>query len=474
MNEALEIRSALEEKFPYLKEAVKVDRERRVSLEVPYDKFLEVFDHAVKKLYFTSINTITGLDEGEYLAFIYHLSARSGIVLNLRTKVLKDKESIKTIISYFPSAAIYERELVDLLGAKVEGLPEGLRYPLPDGWPKGEYPLRKNWDASVLDKEGAGRVGYIEENIEIPAGEKQPIIKEPTSFGTGKTREPKEMMVPFGPQHPALKEPESFSVALRGEKIQSIQIRIGYNHRGIEKACETQTYIQDLYLIERICGICSHAHSTCYVQAVEEIAGLEIPRRAKYVRTLIAELERVHSHLLWLGVAGHEIGFDTLLMYTWRDREAVMDLLADITGNRVNYGINTIGGVRRDISKEQGEKTIEVVKKLEEETKYYIEVAEEEATLIQRLSGVGKLEKEDAIRLGAVGPTARASGLLCDVRKDDPYAAYGELDFKVITDDHCDVYGRTVVRLGELLEAYSMVRQLIKNMPDGPISIKAA
>ena len=182
-----------------------------------------------------------------------------------------------------------------------------------------------------------------------------------------------DMIIPVGPQHPAFKEPESFLISLRGEKITSVSMRLGYNHRGIEKACEERSYIQDIYLIERICGICSHAHSTCFVQAVEEIAGLEVPRRALYIRTLIAELERIHSHLLWLGVAGHEIGFDTLLMYAWRDREIVMDLLAALTGNRVNYGINTIGGVRRDITAEQAEKVLEAVDALEERTKYYIE-----------------------------------------------------------------------------------------------------
>src|ERR1035437_7222312 len=136
-----------------------------------------------------------------------------------------------------------------------------------------------------------------------------------------------KIVIPVGPQHPALKEPESFNLTLDGEKVVAANIRFGYNHRGIEKACEGRTYTQSIYLIERICGICSHTHSTCYVQAIEEIGGIEITKRAAYIRTQIAELERVHSHMLWLGVAGHEIGFDTLFMYSWRDREHVMDLL---------------------------------------------------------------------------------------------------------------------------------------------------
>ena len=282
-----------------------------------------------------------------------------------------------------------------------------------------------------------------------------------------------EFKIPLGPQHPALKEPENFSIALKGEKILGVDIRLGYNHRGVEKACEERTYTQALYLVERVCGICSHSHSTCFIQAVEEIAGLQVPKRGLYIRTLIAELERVHSHLLWLGVAGHEIGFDTLLMYTWRDREVVMDILALISGNRVNYGMNTLGGVRRDITAEQIQETLKAMDILEERTKYYIEVATQETTIIKRLSGVGVLSHEDAVKLDAVGPTARASAVNRDVRRDDPYAAYGELSFGVIIDDHNDVYGRTVVRVKELMESYKMIRQLLKNIPDGPIAIKA-
>jgi NADH-quinone oxidoreductase subunit D len=209
------------------------------------------------------------------------------------------------------------------------------------------------------------------------------------------------------------------------------------------------------------------------VQAVEEIAGLEVPKRALYIRTLIGELERVHSHLLWLGVAAHEIGFDTLLMFTWRDREVVMDILALLTGNRVNYGVNTIGGVRRDIGGEDIKETLKAMDILEDRTKYYIEVVTQETTIINRLSGVGILSREDALKLGTVGPTARASGIARDIRKDDPYAAYGEMEFEVITDDHNDVYGRAVVRLKELLESFKIIRQVARNLPEGPIAVRA-
>ncbi|MGD0785932.1 MAG: nickel-dependent hydrogenase large subunit [Sedimentisphaerales bacterium] len=282
-----------------------------------------------------------------------------------------------------------------------------------------------------------------------------------------------DFKIPIGPQHPALKEPESFLLTMHGEKIASMTVRLGYNHRGIEKACEAQTYIQDMYLIERVCGICSHSHATCFIQAVEEIAALQVPKRALYIRTLVAELERIHSHLLWLGVAGHEIGFDTLLMYTWRDREVVMDILAMLTGNRVNYSVNTIGGVRRDITAEHIPQILKAMDTLEERTKYYIQIATEETTIIKRLSGVGVLSYDDGVHLGAVGPTARASGIDRDMRRDDPYASYGDVKFNVITDKHCDVYGRAVVRVLELMESYKIIRQILANLPDGPIAVKA-
>ena len=283
----------------------------------------------------------------------------------------------------------------------------------------------------------------------------------------------KEFKIPIGPQHPALKEPASFSLALKGERIMGVDIRLGYNHRGIEKACEERTYIQDVYLVERICGICSHVHSTCFVQAVEEIAGLQVPKRALYIRSLIGELERIHSHLLWLGVAAHEIGFDTLLMYSWRDREVVMDLLALLTGNRVNYGINSIGGVRRDISPDEAKEILKAADLLEERTKYYIDVSTQETSVVNRLSGVGVLSHDDAVKLGAVGPTARASAVDRDIRRDDPYAAYPELKFNVVLDDHNDVFGRAIVRLKELMESYKIIRQVIQNLPEGPISVRA-
>lgn len=281
-----------------------------------------------------------------------------------------------------------------------------------------------------------------------------------------------KVVIPVGPQHPALKEPASFFLSLDGERVIGATVNLGYNHRGIEKACEQRTYIQDIYLIERICGICSHSHSTAFIQAIEELAAVQIPKRAAYIRMLVGELERIHSHFLWMGVAGHEVGFDTLFMYSWRDRELVLDLLQMLTGNRVNYGINTIGGVRRDVSPEEIGQIHKTICILEERTKYYIDIVTEERTLIARFFGVGRLSKEDALEYGATGPVARAADIPRDIRKDDPYAAYDEVPFDVVTDTNADVFGRAVVRVKELMECYKIIRYILDNLPEGPVTVK--
>jgi NADH-quinone oxidoreductase subunit D len=198
---------------------------------------------------------------------------------------------------------------------------------------------------------------------------------------------------------------------------------------------------------------------------------LEIPPRAQYIRTIIAELERMHSHLLWLGVAAHLIGFNTLFMWTWRDREAVQDTLEEMSGNRVHYGMNEIGGVRRDLTTAQVTAALGRLPILEERVNKYVDMVNYEETMLIRFRGVGKLSKEEALRYGTVGPTARASGIDYDVRKDDPYLAYADAPWNVVTDTHGDVYGRTRVRVWELQESLKIVRFCLENLPEGPIRV---
>jgi NADH-quinone oxidoreductase subunit D len=278
-----------------------------------------------------------------------------------------------------------------------------------------------------------------------------------------------EMII--GPQHPALKEPVSFKVKIDGEKVVSLDLDISYNHRGIEKGVEQRTLEKNIYLIERICGICSHAHTTNFCKGMEEIMEITVPKRAQYIRVIMAELERIHSHLLWLGVEGHGLGFDTLFMYAWRDRETVQDLMEIISGGRVSHAINKFGGVRRDINDEMKKKILKDIKFLEERIEHYINLIKTEKTLEKRMKGVGYLSYEKALSLSSVGPTARGSGVKIDVRKDDPYLVYDEIPFKIITSNSCDVFGRNYVRVYEMLESIKIIKYAIENLPKGKISV---
>lgn len=278
-------------------------------------------------------------------------------------------------------------------------------------------------------------------------------------------------IIPIGPQHPALKEPEFFKFEVKGEEIVDVDIRLGYAHRGIEEALSRRNYKHDVYLAERICGICNVVHSTTYCQTIEHLAGVEPPERAKYIRAIIMELERIHSHLLWLGVAAHQIGFNTLFMLAWRDREHVMDLKEMISGSRVHSATNTIGGVRRDVKIEHVPTIFRELDQLEQSTKYYISLWESDRTILARCTDVGVLTKQDAIKFCAVGPLARASDVKVDIRKDDSYGVYKAFSFDVITEGEGDVWAKGIVRLREILESIRIVRQALKELPSGPLRV---
>jgi ech hydrogenase subunit E len=285
---------------------------------------------------------------------------------------------------------------------------------------------------------------------------------------TGNTTE--KLIIPIGPQHPALKEPGHFEFTVDSEVVTSASARFGYVHRGIEKGAENRNWAQALYLLERICGICSYAHSTVFATGVEKLAGVQAPPRAQAIRQMLLELERIHSHMLWMGVAAHEAGFDTLFMYTWRDREKVMDILETFSGNRVNYSANVLGGVKYDLSPEQAESILKDLSFLEERLQYYLKVATEEETFVQRTKHVGIITAEQAVEWGTIGPTARASGIALDVRIDSPYLLYDSFPVRIVTDAAGDLQARFVVRIKELFESLNNIREVINRMPAGALT----
>jgi len=279
-------------------------------------------------------------------------------------------------------------------------------------------------------------------------------------------------IIPIGPYHPLQEEPEFFRLHVEGEKVVGLDIELGYNHRGIEKISELKSYDQVTFVVERICGICSNSHPFAYVQAVEDILGIEVPERAQYIRVIIAELERIHSHLLWLGLAGHFIGYNTIFMWGWRYREPVLELFEKITGNRNHYAMNKVGGVRRDIDEKDLPDILDAVEKLDPILDMFKGAVMDDPVIKARLKGVGILAADDIKDFGALGPTARASGVPIDVRKDEPYAAYDKIKWDVITRESGDVFDKVVVRILEMKESVKIIKQALRDMPHGEIDAK--
>lgn len=399
------------------------------------------------------LSAITGLDlggESGPLEALYHF-CNGPAITTLKVHVPRTDDTVlPTIEDIIPPATFFERELHETVGFHIEGAKSNERLFIPDDWPEDVYPLRADFKIEQATP------------VEGRANE----IPDPGVVGGNR------FVVPIGPQHPALKEPGHFEFTVDGEIVTEARMRLGYAHRGIEKAAESRNWIQNLYLFERVCGICSHVHTLAYSMGVEKLAKVEVPMRAQAIRQIVSGLERIHSHLLWLGVAAHEAGFDTLFMYSWRDRETVMNLLEQVTGNRVNYSANVLGGVKCDIGREQAKIIEEGLDFLETRIRHYLEVVTTDAMFLNRTRNVGTITYEEAERFGLLGPTARASGLLRDIRLEAPYGSYPRFPISAVTATNGDLEARCEVRLKELLVTCFAIRMLIDNLPEGPLTVK--
>jgi NADH-quinone oxidoreductase subunit D len=262
-------------------------------------------------------------------------------------------------------------------------------------------------------------------------------------------------------------------IDISGERVLGASLRLGYVHRGIEKMALQRTYVQDVHLIERICGICSHVHTTTFCHAVEALLEIEVPPRAQYLRALMCELERLHSHLLWLGILAKHVGLETVFMYTWHDRELALDMMESVSGGRVSHAANQIGGVRFDISPEQEDLFAKNIEKLKVEAKAIIDIIETEPTLRARTRGVAPVSADLIRDYCVVGPVARASGVDVDMRRDYPWPPYDQIDVNVITRPEGDAWARTLIRALELRESLRLCETLLREMPDSEVSTRA-
>ncbi len=275
-------------------------------------------------------------------------------------------------------------------------------------------------------------------------------------------------IVPFGPQHPVLPEPIQLCLELEDERVVSVIPVVGYVHRGLEKIAEKKDFIQDTYLIERICGICSFIHSMTYCMGIEELMSLPVPPRALYLRVVWSELHRIHSHLLALGLLADAFGFENLFMQYWRSRERIMDAMEYTTGGRVMLSSCCIGGVRRDINDEQKKFVLDQLKEVEKEVASLNRTMMEDYSVRRRMVGIGILTKETAFARGAVGPTARGSGVVMD-RRLSGYAAYGDLEFEPVVENDGDCCARTMVRCREVMQSIDLVRKALAKLPESEL-----
>lgn len=277
-------------------------------------------------------------------------------------------------------------------------------------------------------------------------------------------------VIPFGPQHPVLPEPIQLKLVMDDDKIIEALPALGYVHRGLEKLAELKDFNQTVYIVERVCGICSFMHSMAYVRGIEDLMNVQIPERAEYLRTIWAEIGRLQSHFLWLGLLADAFGFESLFMETWKYREKILDLMEMTTGNRVIISANKVGGVTKDITPEQIQVILKTVDELEAQIKEADNVFIKDYTVKQRMVGVGILTKQDAIDYSVVGPMARGSGIAYDFRQTG-YSAYKYLDFEPAVETAGDCYARCVVRIKEIYQAFNLIRQAVKQMPAGDIAV---
>lgn len=277
-------------------------------------------------------------------------------------------------------------------------------------------------------------------------------------------------VIPFGPQHPGLAEPLQLKLVMDEDKIVEALPSLGYVHRGLEKLAELKDFNQTVYIVERVCGICSFMHSMAYVRAIEDIMNITIPERADYLRVIWAEIGRLQSHFLWLGLVADAFGFESLFMQTWRYREKVLDLMEMTTGNRVIISANKVGGVTKDLTEDHIKIILKTIDELEKEMDEVKSVFVDNYTIKQRTVGIGVLTNEEAKTYGALGPVARGSGVAMDIRATG-YSAYKNLTFEPVVEKDGDCYARCIVRIKEIYQAFDLIRQAISKLPSGDIAV---
>lgn len=445
-----------------------VFEENEVALAVVPDAKWHTVAETLKKAGYDWLACVVGEDWGDALGCTYYIKSTSDYSMVSVKVTTTDRENpmLHSVYDVWEIARLEEREVYDFYGIKFINHPDMRRLYLRNDWVG--FPLRKDYDENpeinpirlYHEKTDDTTVTYVED------AEGNVTEKTATIFS------PEEFVVNIGPQHPATHGVLRFRTSLDGEEVKKIDLYCGYIHRGMEKLCEKLTYPQTIHFYDRMDYFSALPNEHCVCACIEKALGIEVPRRAQVIRVMVDELSRIASHLLFFGTYCMDLGATTALFYGMRERETILDILEATTGARMSFNYNTIGGVRADLYPTFQEKVKEFLSIMPERLKEYHQLVTGNIIFQNRLKGVGVLSKEDAVDYGVAGPSGRASGWACDLRKTNPYSIYSELDFEQVVLDGCDSFDRYLVRLKEIEQSCKILEQLVDNIPEGDYCAK--
>lgn len=408
------------------------------------------------------LESLTGMDWGDKLGVIYHLeSTVTGERIVIKATTSREAPELPSLCDIWKGAELNEREVFDFFGILFINHPDMRRLYLRNDWVG--HPLRKDDHPSdernplrMSNEETVDTTTELEMNPDGSIQDRETVLFDD-----------REYVVNIGPQHPATHGVLRFRVSLEGETITKLDVNCGYIHRGIEKMCESLTYPQILALTDRLDYLSAHQNRHALCMCIEKAMGMEVSERVQYIRTIMDELQRIDSHLLFYSALCMDLGGLTAFFYGFRDREKILDIFEETCGGRLIMNYNTIGGVQADIHPEFVRKVKEFIPYMRRIIHEYHDIFTGNIIAQQRMKGVGVLSREDAISFGATGGSGRASGWACDVRKRMPYALYDKVDFKEVIYTEGDCFARYMVRMDEIMESLKIIEQLIDNIPPG-------
>jgi NADH-quinone oxidoreductase subunit C/D len=427
------------------------------------------FDHM------TDICSADYPDDSERFEVIYHLlSLPHGTRLRIKARVTEDDPTIASVSGVWKGANFMEREVYDLMGIKFSGHPDLRRILMPEDYAEG-YPLRKDFPA-----EGRGwrstfnflpdltEPARDEGDGDMSEEEKRPFLLE-NAPATGPLHRTEELLLNMGPQHPSTHGVLRVVLELDGERVTKATPDLGYLHRGVEKLCEGLAYMQIIPHTDRLDYVCSMTNNYAYVRAVEKLLQITIPERAEYIRTIVAEMQRIIGHLFWLGTQALDIGAMTVFFWTFREREVLLDMFEKLCGARLTLNYYRIGGVDSDFTPDLAAQMKTFLDTFPAHIDEYNELLMNNRIWLARTKNVAVISAEDAINFGLTGPVLRGSGVAYDVRKLEPYGAYDKVDWEVPVGKNGDTYDRYWIRMEELRQSSRIIKQCLDQMPSGPI-----